>query len=312
MRNSCSTVCSSFLCVVLFSTTGPAKEVVAYFQQPELSYFCKPLQNPAEFAINICDGHLLPTYGTSTSSDSATYSEEALAARAEAEELRRNTNANSSSHSNSNSNSNSNTSSTGGPVSAGTSAANKANNAATAASATNKFLAARIAAAKTAVAREHAAIVEAPSGPRLPEELEDIFKQSAYYLRNRKSRPSGVIGNLSLSSSRVGGSRRAGGGGGGGGGGVAVRSESTSISDLTSFSTDGAPASAAGTVLTTGTASHYYSYRRLHASSIWTQFKMLMHRTWVSTIRASDDLIAQLVKNVFIGLLIGKFIASLF
>ena len=43
----------------------------------------------------------------------------------------------------------------------------------------------------------------------------------------------------------------------------------------------------------------------MHVTGKLTQLQMLMHRTWISKIRDTDDLKAQLLKNGCVGLLIG-------
>ena len=53
------------------------------------------------------------------------------------------------------------------------------------------------------------------------------------------------------------------------------------------------------------TVSTTYYYSSLYATSTITQIKMLLHRTWLSKIRNTNEISAQLVRTVLIGLLFG-------
>ena len=48
------------------------------------------------------------------------------------------------------------------------------------------------------------------------------------------------------------------------------------------------------------------SYTRLHATSKYTQFHMLIIRSWIATMRHPEEQLAQLAKNFVVGWLIGK------
>lgn len=48
------------------------------------------------------------------------------------------------------------------------------------------------------------------------------------------------------------------------------------------------------------------AYTRLHATSKYTQFHMLIVRSWIATMRDPEEQLAQLGKNFFVGWLIGE------